>query len=58
MWTLPEICESCSREVQALERVIILLTREERRVASVTFRESVEGVYCMGCAPIAEGLPG
>jgi len=37
--------------VQALERVIVLLTREEKRVAEVTFRESVEGVYCMVCAP-------
>lgn len=48
--TLPEICEICRREVQALERVIVLLTREEKRVAEVTFRESVEGVYCMECA--------
>ena len=47
--TLPEICESCRREVQALERVVVALTREEKRVARVTFRESVGDVYCMGC---------
>ncbi len=51
MRDLPEICEFCRREVQALERVIVLLTREEKRAAAVTFRESVEGVYCLGCAP-------
>ena len=33
MLTLPEICESCRREVQTLERVIVLRTREEKRVA-------------------------
>ena len=48
---LPEICESCRREVQALERVIVLLTRDAKRVAAVKFRESVGGVYSMGCAP-------
>lgn len=49
---MPEICESCRREVQALERVIVLLKREEKRVAEVTFKESVtEGVCCMGCVP-------
>ena len=31
MKTLPEICESCHREVRDLERVIMLLTREEKR---------------------------
>ena len=51
MRTFPEICEFCRREVQALKRVIVLLTREEKRVAEVTFRKSVEGVYCMMCAP-------
>ncbi len=52
MRTLPEICESCRREVQALERVVVLLTREEKRVAQVSFRESVtEGVCCLYCAP-------
>jgi hypothetical protein len=49
--TLPEICEACRREVQALERVIVLLTREEKRAAAVSFRESVEGVRCLDCAP-------
>ncbi len=50
MLTLPEICESCRREVQALERVIVLSTHEEERVAEVTFRESVtEGVRCPEC---------
>lgn len=33
MRTLPEICEFCRREMQALERVIVLLTGEEKRVA-------------------------
>ncbi|MDP9439885.1 MAG: hypothetical protein M3P49_14280 [Actinomycetota bacterium] len=51
MRTLPEIRESCRREVQALERVIVLLSGEEKRVAAVTFRESVEGVRCLDCAP-------
>lgn len=54
MRTLPEICESCRREVQALERVIVLSTLEEKRVAQVTFRESVEGVRCVDCAPEKE----
>ena len=49
--TLPEICKFCRREVQALERVIVLLTREEKRVAEVIFRESVKGVCCMVCMP-------
>ena len=49
--TLPEICESCRREVQALERMIVLLASEEKRVARVTFRESVEGMCCLDCAP-------
>ena len=49
--TLPEICESCRREVQALERVVVALTREEKRVARVTFRESVQGVRCVDCVP-------
>ena len=48
---MPEICEFCKREVQALKRVIVLLTREEKRVAEVTFRESVEGVCCLYCLP-------
>ena len=48
---MPEICEFCKREVQALERVIVLLTREEKRVAEVSFRESIEGVRCMDCVP-------
>ena len=48
---MPEICEFCKREVQALERVIVLLTREEKRVAEVSFRESIEGVCCMDCVP-------
>ena len=48
---LPEICESCRHEVQALERVIVLLDYTEKRVAEVTFRESVEGVCCMNCVP-------
>jgi hypothetical protein len=35
-----------------LERVIVLITREEKRVARVMFRESVtEGVCCMDCVP-------
>ena len=51
MLTLPEICESCRREVGALERVVVLLTREEKRAARVSFRESVGGVRCMGCVP-------
>lgn len=51
MRTLPEICEFCRREVEALERVIVLLTLKEKRVAAVTFRESVEGVCCLECAP-------
>jgi hypothetical protein len=51
MRTLPELCEFCRREVQALERVIVLLSLEEKRVAQVSFRESVEGVCCMDCAP-------
>ncbi len=52
MRTLPEICESCRRKVQALERVIVLLAREEKRVAQVTFRESVtEGVCGLYCVP-------
>ncbi len=52
MRSLAEICESCRREVQALERVIVLLTREDKRVAEVTSRESVtEGVCCLYCAP-------
>ena len=50
MRTLPEMREFC-RRVQALERVIVLLTREEKRRAPVTFRESVEGVRCLDCAP-------
>lgn len=54
MRTLPETGEFCRREVQALERVIVLLTREEKRVAAVSFRESVEGVRCMDCVPKAE----
>ena len=33
MRTLPEIREFCRREVQTLERVIVLRTREEKRVA-------------------------
>jgi ribosome-binding protein aMBF1 (putative translation factor) len=49
--TLPEICELCRREVEALERVIVLSTREEKRVAAVSFRESVQGVRCMDCSP-------
>ncbi len=52
MRDLPEICEFCKREVQALERVIVLLTREEKRAAEVSFRESVtEGVCCLYCVP-------
>ena len=52
MRTLLEICEFCRREVQALERVVVLLTSEEKRVAEVTFRASVTGgVRCMSCAP-------
>ena len=47
--TLPEICEACGREVRPLERVIVLLTQQEKRAARVTFRESVEGVRCMDC---------
>ena len=54
MRTLPGICESCRREVGALERVIVLLTDEEKRAARVTFRESVEGVRCLDCAPDGE----
>ncbi|MDP9456698.1 MAG: hypothetical protein M3Q49_03020 [Actinomycetota bacterium] len=50
MKTLPEICESCRRKVEALERVVVPLTREVKRVAQVSFRESVtEGVRCMEC---------
>ena len=45
---LPEICESC-REVQDLERVIVLLTQEEKHEARVMFWESVEGMRCMDC---------
>ena len=52
--TLPEICEECRREVGALERVVVLLTDEEKRAARVSFRESVEGVRCMDCAPDGE----
>ena len=38
--------------MQALERVVVLLTQEEKRVAAVSFRDSVvEGVCCMDCAP-------
>jgi hypothetical protein len=49
---LLEIWEFCRREVQALERVILLSTHEEKRVAQVTFRESAtEGACCMDCAP-------
>lgn len=51
MRTLPEICEYCRREVQALEWGIVLLTREEKRAISVTFSESVEGVRCVDCVP-------
>ena len=54
MLNLPEICEHCRREVQALERVIVLMTREEKRAARVTFRESVEGERCMDCASAEE----
>ena len=49
--TLPGICESCRREVRALERVIVLPTREEKRVAEVSFRESVGGVCCLDRLP-------
>ena len=51
MRTLPEICESCRREVQVLERVIVLLTHEEKRAAAVSFRESVEGMRNRSSAP-------
>ena len=50
MKTLPEICEFCRREMQALERVIVLVTQEKKRAARVTFRESVGGVRCLDCA--------
>ena len=46
------ICEFCRREVQALERVIVLLTYIEKRVAEVTFPESfIEGVCCTDRVP-------
>jgi hypothetical protein len=48
---LPEICQSCRREIRTLERCVVLSTREEKRVGDVTFRESVtEGVCCLECA--------
>ncbi len=51
MRDLPKICEFCRREIQALERMIVLLTCEEKRVARVTFQESAtEGVCCLWCA--------
>ncbi len=48
---MPEICEFCRREMQALERVVVLVTGQEKRVAEVSFRESVtEGVACLRCS--------
>ena len=52
MLTLPKVRETCRREVQALERVVVRLTQEEKRVAAVSFRESVvEGVRGAFCKP-------
>ena len=52
MKTLPEICESCRRGVQALERVIVLLDYAKKRVAEITLRESgTEGFRCIHCVP-------
>ena len=54
MLTPPEIREVCHREVQALSRVMVLPTREEKRVAQGMFRENITGkVFWMGCVPLA-----
>lgn len=49
MRQLPEYCESCKVQIATLE-TCVLPDGTEKRGAEVTFKESVEGVRCQGCA--------
>jgi hypothetical protein len=51
---LPEYCEERGREIRTLERCVVIATGAEKRAGEVTFRESVEGVRCLSCAPEEE----
>jgi len=49
MRQLPEYCESCKRQISTLE-TCVLPDGTEKRGGEVTFKESVRGVRCRGCA--------
>ena len=49
MRQLPEQCESCKKQIATLE-TCVLPDGSEKRAGEVTFRESVSGVRCLGCA--------
>ena len=54
---LPEICQSCRREIRTRERVVVLGSGTEKKCGEVTFKESVaDGVVCMNCVPDEEAV--
>ena len=49
MRQLPEYCEACKKQISTLE-TCVLPDGTVKRGAEVTFKESVEGVWCRECA--------